>query len=211
MAFTVPITSVLSGATPRQLGYWRRPTARGAAPLLVPAAKREGRYLYSWADVVALRSIVYLRQEKSLHKIRKAVATLQDLESADWEHLAEYKLVRTAQTIIVLTPKGDMLDLERAPGTVFDEVLMEDVLDTFETRSGQLVPALRRPRPYLTVHPQILAGYPVIADSRVPFHLVATLADDGMDAAEIVEIYPSIDARGIPDAQYFARQVAAAA
>src|SRR3954452_4347312 len=59
------IDSTLSGATVDQLSYWRRRTVADA-PLLVPSGRRGGRYLYSWADVVALRSIVYLRQEKSV-------------------------------------------------------------------------------------------------------------------------------------------------
>ena len=106
MAFPVPITSALSGATPRQLAYWRRPT-RAARPLLVPGAKRSGRYLYSWADVVALRAIVYLRQEKSLPKIRGAVNTLRALEAEDWEHLSQYQLLSTGNSIIVKTPRGE--------------------------------------------------------------------------------------------------------
>jgi uncharacterized protein (DUF433 family) len=176
----------------------------------VPTAQRGGRYLYSWADIVALRSIVYLRQEKSLPKIRQAVRSLRALEADQWDHLARYVLVRTEETIVVQTPGGEILDLERAPGTVLDEVLMEDVLGPFQV-NGSNVPALGHPRPFLSVDPRVLDGYPVIAGSRVPFHLVAALADEGAKPAEIVEIYPSVDTRGVPDAQDFARDVARAA
>ncbi len=206
MAFTVPIASVLSGASTRQLGYWRRRTA-AAEPLLVPFAQRGGRYLYSWADVVALRSIVYLRQEKSLPRIRRAVRSLRQLEEADWAHLSQYRLVRTTETIVVVTPKGEILDLERAPGTVLEEILMADVLGPFEANGSQ-VPALPQPRPYLSVNPGVLGGYPVVAGSRVPFHVVAALADEGAHASEIVATYPSVDPRGVHDAQEFAHQVA---
>ncbi len=207
MAFPVPIASYLSGATPRQLGYWRRPTASAPA-LLEPAAYRSGRYLYSWADVVALRAIVYLRQEKSLPRIRRAVGTLRELEATEWEHLSKYRLARTAETIIVETPRGEILDLERAPGTVLERILMRDVLGVFESRDGREVPALERPRPFLTVDARVLGGYPVVAGSRVPFDSVASLADEGAAGAEIIELYPSVNPRGIPDAQDFARHVA---
>lgn len=205
MAFSAPLTSVLSGASPRQLDYWRRRTP-SAEPLLVPASKKSGRYLYSWADVVALRAIVFLRQEKSLHKIRRAVSTLRQLEADEWDHLAQYRLTWTAETIVVQTPKGELLDLERSPGNVLDSVLMSDVLGSFQA-NGRSVPALPKPEPMLTVDPHILNGYPVIAGSRVPFHLVASLADEGAQPGEIVELYPSVDPAGIPDAQRFARQV----
>jgi len=208
MAFPVPITSVLTGATVAQLAYWRKDT-RSSPALLVPENKRSGRYLYSWADVVALRSIVYLRSEKSLPKIRRAVATLRRLESDQWTHLAGYKLISTPRTILVRTPSGQLLDVEQHPGTVVTETLMRDVLAPFETRTGRTVPALRQPRPHITVDPQVLGGYPVLAGTRVPFDAVASLADDDLEPAEISAIYPSAVPEAIADALAFAQQVAA--
>lgn len=210
MAFPVPLTSTLSGASPRQLAYWRRPTASADA-LLVPKAQRSGRFLYSWADVVALRSIVYLRQEKSLPKIRKAVETLVRLEAEEWDHLSEYSFVRTPDTILVKTRMGRVMDLERSPGTMLEEVLMEDVLQPFETDEGRLVPALRQPRPRISIDPGVLGGYPVLVGTRVPYDIVASLAEDGYDEAEIIELYPSVAPGGIPDAREFAKDVASAA
>jgi uncharacterized protein (DUF433 family) len=174
----------------------------------VPAAKRAGRYLYSWSDVLALRSIVYLRQEKSLPKIRGAVDRLRALEADEWGHLATYQLVSTPKTIVVRTPSGQLLDLEQQPGTVLEEVLMADVLEPFETREGNVVPAMRAPRPHLVIDPHLLGGYPVIAGSRVPFDLVAGLAEEGAKPAEIVHMFPSVNRRAIRDAREFARQVA---
>lgn len=208
VAFPVPIASVLSGASVDQLAYWRKRT-RSNPPLLVPESKVSGRYIYSWADVVALRSIVYLRAEKSLPRIRKAVELLRRLEADQWEHLSRYTLISTKSSIFVQTPGGELVDLERRPGTVLDEVLMADVLEPFENRQGREVPALKRPRPSLQVDPGVLGGYPVVGGSRVPFDVVAELAEDGLGAAEIVEIYPSVDPRAIPDARDFAQQVAA--
>jgi uncharacterized protein (DUF433 family) len=208
MAFPVPITSVLTGATVAQLAYWRKDTG-SSPPLLVPEIKRSGRYLYSWADLVALRSIVYLRAEKSLPRIRRAVATLRRLEADEWTHLSRYTLIRTPRTILVRTPSGQVLDVEEQPGTVVNEVLMADVLEPFETRTGRAVPALRAPRPGITVDPRILGGYPVLAGTRVPFDAVAALADEDLEPREITAIYPSADPEAIRDAVEFAHQVAA--
>src|SRR3954463_4978428 len=109
MAYPVPLAVALSGANVDQLAYWRRATP-SHGPLLVPSAKRSGRYLYSWADVVALRSIVYLRHVKSLPRIRRAVQTLRALEPGEWGHLASYKLAATGTSIVVVTPNGEVLD-----------------------------------------------------------------------------------------------------
>jgi uncharacterized protein (DUF433 family) len=209
MAFPIPIASVLSGASIDQLAYWRRSTAK-AEPLLVPETKRSGRYLYSWGDIVALRSIVFLREEKSLPKIRGAVRRLRGFEVAERMHLSKYTLARTSESIYVRRPDGEILDLERSPGAILDETLMADVLEPFESK-GALVPSLEHPRDHLDVDPDILDGFPVVSGSRVPFHLVASLADEGVGAAEIIEIYPSVDPSGIQDAQEFARLVQLAA
>jgi uncharacterized protein (DUF433 family)/DNA-binding transcriptional MerR regulator len=208
MAFPIPIASVLTGATVPQLAYWRRRT-KSARPLLVPEGRRNGRHLYSWADVVALRSIVYLRQEKSLPRIRRAVGELRALEAEEWTHLSAYRLISTDSTIVVQTPTGQLLDLERQPGTVLAAVLMKDVLAPFETSSGRTVPGLKRPRPRIAVDPAVLGGYPVIAGTRVPFDVVAQLSDEDLDANEITAIYPSVDPEAIDDATRFAEQVAA--
>jgi uncharacterized protein (DUF433 family) len=111
----------------------------------------------------------------------------------------------------VRTQSGQLLDLERQPGTVLNEVLMRDVLASFVTRDGRDVPDLEKPRRLLTVNPRVLAGYPVIAGTRVPFDVVAGLADDGVPTAEIVEMYPSVDPESVADASDFAEQVAKAA
>lgn len=210
MAFPVPIASVLTGASVRQLAYWRKATT-SAGPLLVPEGKRSGRYLYSWADVVALRSIVYLRSEKSLPRIRHAVATLRQLEADEWTHLAQYRLISTATTILVRTPSGQLVDVEAHPGTHVDEILMQDVLAPFKTGTGRHVPALVRPRPHIAVDPAVLGGYPVLVGTRVPFDSVAALAADDLAPGEIQEIYPSVEREAISDAIAFAATVAAVA
>lgn len=210
MAYPVPLTSALTGASVGQLAYWRKATPK-APPLLVPAASKSGRFLYSWADVVALRTIVFLRQEKSLPRIRRAVQTLRSLEANQWEHLSEYKLISTRKTIVVQMPKGRLMDLEKEPGTMLEEILMRDVLGAFVTSAGRDVPPLENPRPNLSIDPEILGGYPVIAGTRVPFDLVAGLADEGYTGAEIIELYPSVKVAAVDDASIFAKDVADAA
>lgn len=210
MAFSVQLASALSGASVNQLAYWRKTTA-SSEPLLVPSAVKSRRFLYSWADVVALRTIVYLRQEKSLPRIRTAVGTLARLEDEEWNHLASYRLIGTAATIIVLTPEGRLMDLEKEPGTMLEDVLMRDVLKSFETVDGRAVPDLSRPKPNLSIDPGVLGGYPVIAGTRVPYDIVAGLADDGYSSADIVELYPSVAAVAVGDAAAFAGDVAAVA
>lgn len=84
MSYPAPIAAALSGTLVRQLAYWRS-SARGG-PLLRPEQASGNPVVYSFRDVVALRTVAYLREDVSLQRIRRAVETLRHLGSR--EHLS---------------------------------------------------------------------------------------------------------------------------
>ena len=195
--FPVPLTSVLSGASVRQLAYWRKQVP-AFEPLLIPEGKRGRAFLYSIADVVALRSIVYLREEKSLPKIRRAVGYLRAIEAEDWTHLADYTLQRTESTIYVLRRDGSIVDLEAHPGhkmidpgESIESVPMQKVLAPFKSQRGRDVPDFRHPRPHLTIQRDVLGGYPVLDGTRIPYDAVASLVADGVSNEAVLRLYPT--------------------
>lgn len=153
MVYTAQMAAALSGATRRQLSHWRRDTGSGA--LLVPEISAEPpRVLYSFRDLLALRSCVFLRQNVSLQKIRKAISNLRDL--GEREHLSQYTLVSDGDTI-VLVDGEDATDLVRKPGQRVLAVL-SDVFEPFAVREGVVVPGLFRPRQRLEVDPAMRGG-----------------------------------------------------
>src|SRR5260370_632972 len=83
------MAAALTGATVNQLRHWRSPRA---GPLLAPEIQSAPRALYSFLDVLALRTCVRLRRYASLQKIRSAVATLRDLgaEGVPPEEICQY-------------------------------------------------------------------------------------------------------------------------
>jgi DNA-binding transcriptional MerR regulator len=148
MAFPTLETAALSGATVRQLSYWRR--KRGSQPALLVPEYRDGRtYLYSYRDVVALRMFVYLRERISLQKIRRAVDQLDNL--SDPKHLSAYKLIAVGNSIVWIEPNSDpdepgrYIDLVRRPGQTVITAAMEAVLGSFKTESRKVLP-FPRPR-----------------------------------------------------------------
>jgi uncharacterized protein (DUF433 family) len=214
--FPVPLTSVLSGASIRQLAYWRKHVA-AFTPLLVPEGRRGRAFLYSIADVVALRSIVYLREEKSLPKIRRAVDALRALEADEWTHLADYTLRRTESTIYVVRRDGTAVDLEAHPGhelidtgAQFDAVPMRTVLASFVSHSGRDVPDFRNPRPHLSIEHDILGGYPVLDGTRIPYDAVASLVADGVSADAVLRLYPTAPRAALEPARELSELVLAA-
>jgi uncharacterized protein (DUF433 family) len=214
--FPVPLTSVLSGASIRQLAYWRKHVST-FGPLLTPEGRRGRAFLYSIADVVALRSIVYLREEKSLPKIRRAVDVLRAIEADDWTHLSDYTLRRSVSTIYVVRPDGSALDLEAHPGhemvrsnEQIDAVPMREVLAAFTSHSGRDVPDFRNPRPHLSIERDVLGGYPVLDGTRIPYDAVASLVADGVSAEAVLRLYPTAPLASLQPARELSELVLAA-
>jgi len=204
--FSTELTAALSGATMGQLQYWR--SDRGdRGPVLVPEYRDGRTWLYSFRDVVALRTVVYLREDKSLQKIRRALETLDDV--GEGAHLSEYVLVSTDDGSIVWADASSdsYVDLVNKPGQLREPVVMETVFGRFRDKDGGLVRPLCEPFPHIRISPEVRGGYPVIKDTRVPYVNVATLVRDGVAPRAIRGIYPAVSAAAARDAAAFAAYV----
>lgn len=202
MAYAPAVAAALSGGSLRQLSHWRR----GPLPLVRPAqAKARGRVFYSYQDVVALRTTVFLRGKRvSLQRDRKAVQALRHMGETD--HLSAYRLVAVGKDVVWRASEEDAVALTGRPGQyVIAE--MVDILGEFTDSGGNVVAPLRRPVPGVEVDHEVRAGYPVIAGTRVPYDLVASLLADGMAPERVAEVYPSVDADAARAALVFAGRV----
>ncbi|MGB3909115.1 MAG: DUF433 domain-containing protein [Pseudolysinimonas sp.] len=199
MAFPVPETSVLSGASVSQLHNWRR------TGLFIPEVESRAKpMLYSLRDIIALRSVVKLRSVKSLQKIRRAFSHMSALDLT--EHPSRYSLVDTGRSIVVVQNDGVGIDVLADPGQTTLAQLTE-ILGEFETPRGKVVD-LRRPRRHLEVREQRLGGWPTIEGTRVPFDVVADLIFDGrIGPDEVDAFYPGVSAAAATDALDFARSI----
>lgn len=207
VSYPSDLAAALSGATPGQLQYWRTASS-GRPALLVPEYRRGRRWLYSFRDVLALRTFAYLRESVSLQKVRRAVQTLEDL--GDEGHLSSYRLVATDDgSIVWITPGQNYVDLVSFPGQVREGVVMEEVFGPFVDKRGNDVLPLFRPVPNIVVNYSVLGGYPVVSGTRVPYDSVSTLVDDGVPFAEVCDFYPSVSPEGASDAVKFRRYVEA--
>lgn len=203
MAYDPRMASALSGATIRQLSYWRR----SVPPLLVPEVSARRPVLYSFRDLVALRTFVKLRGERSLQSIRKALNTLRT-SLRKTEHLSRYVLYAQGKRSIVLVEEDGSagVELVERPGQQVLLIKLKDVLESFSL-DGIEVPNLARPRKHVSVEPTVRGGYPVVAGTRVAYDLVAGLVRDGVPPREVKEYYPSVSADAARDAASFADYV----
>lgn len=202
MAYTPSMAAALSGATIDRLRHWRSPRT---GPLLPPEISASPRVLYSFRDLLALRTCVLLRRTASLQKVRRAIGNLRDLGEVD--HLASYRLVSDAAGNIQLVNEDEAIDLLSHPGQGQLLVVMGQVIEPFPIRPGVVIPHLLHPRALLSVDPEVQGGTPVIAGTRVPYDAVASLMRENVPAAEIAAYYPSVSAAAASDALDFALYV----
>jgi uncharacterized protein (DUF433 family)/DNA-binding transcriptional MerR regulator len=194
--FPVPLTATMTGVTKNQLARWRRDPV-----ILAPEHGTRPRALYSFRDLVALRTFARLRSEVSLQRVRKALATLDMLELT--EHPSKYQLVVHGESI-ALVEKDAAIDLVVAPTTTV-MVEMVDVFKEFMNRSDVTVVDFKHPKPRLEVNLSRLGGWPTIRGTRVPYDAVVNLVADGdVTPQEVAEYYPSVSPSDVADAVAFA-------
>ncbi|TWD80345.1 uncharacterized protein (DUF433 family) [Kribbella amoyensis] len=203
MAYRPQLAAALSGASVGQLAYWRR--ADGPAGALLVPETSSSPLLYSFRDVVALRTAVYLRERLSLQRIRRALGSLRDLGEVD--HLSSYQLLAQGHSVVLVPQDGPSVDLVERPGQQVTTVVLAEVLRPFTTSGDITVPDLLHPRRSLRVDPDVRGGHPTISGSRVPFDLVAALVRDGVPVDEVGEYYPGVTADAADDALDFANYV----
>jgi uncharacterized protein (DUF433 family)/DNA-binding transcriptional MerR regulator len=194
MAFPTELTAILSGASTGQLANWR------TTDLIRPEIQDRPKALYSFRDVLALRTFVHLRKDVSLQKIRVAMRNLRDYDLTD--HPSTYKLVSDQRSVILLQDDG-ATDLVLKKG---QRLLgsMDDVFAPFTNLQGQNVIDFRRPRPNLEVRERRLGGWPTISGTRVPYDTVALLLRDGtVGPEEASNYYPRVSPAAAMDATDF--------
>lgn len=207
VAYSAEVAAALSGATVGQLAYWR--SGRSGEPLLRPQSYIPGsRVAYSFQDVVALRTFVYLRARKvSLQRVRKAVASLRQL--GEVQHLSRYNLLAVGRDVVWRISDKEAVALTGSTPGQRVIAQMVDILAEFANMRGRRVVSLYRPAPGVAVDPEVRGGYPVVEGTRIPYDLVASLVEDGVPPEDVGRYYPSVGAGGARGAEEFARIVAA--
>lgn len=206
MAYNVDLTVALTGASKDQLYQFNR------SGLLKPelSQDRHEGFLWSFRDLVALRSFINLRRNHSLQAIRKAMSNLRGLNLTD--HPSTYQLVSDGTSVFLLEDEDDedqATDLLRRNGQLVISSL-EDIFKGFEHPGGKgMVVDFLAPRPNLEVNEGRLGGYPTIRGTRVAYDSVASLLADGSVSPEDVgDFYPGVSATAALDAANFDAQVA---
>lgn len=183
-------TAALSGV-PRSTVYdWAR---KG---VVVPSISPEREKLWSYADLMALRIVSWLRHPKRLdgdlrpasamRHVRDALVQLdeQGLDLWDGRAGASPLYVDPTGKIVIVSPEATQ---DLSGQGVLAEWL--DLLGPFSGTDGA-GPDLRRPREHLRIVPGKCAGEPHLEGSRLTTVTVAALTGRGYTLDDVARLYP---------------------
>lgn len=201
--------SALSGVPQSTVYLWAR------NGLVTPSVSPTRVKLWSYADLMALRIVYWLRHPKSesgtvpaspMPRVRQALAELNERGLDIWDdndgNLSSPLRVDVSGKIW-LDVEGVAIHEGQAalPGSL-------DLLGPFDLadRNG---PDLIRPRPNLRIVPGRVSGEPHLARSRITTLSAAALYQNLGDLAAVAELYPGFSVEAFRDAVDFERSLAA--
>ena len=206
-AYTAERAAALSGVPKSTIHWWAR------HDVLVPSVSAKRVMLWSYADLMGLRVIYWLRQRKvtklgvevprtSMPAVRRALKDLRALDLSIWDRGRPALLVDANGQVHVKAEAG-VHNLDRQ--VVSDDLL--DLIAPFTTAEGTHGPDLATPRTELRIIPGKLSGSPHVAHTRLETRALAALARDGFDVARIQQLYPYVSTGQIDQALDLERQL----
>ena len=200
--YTADRAAALSGVPRTTVHYWAR------KEYLVPSVSAERVKLWSYADLMGLRTIYWLRQPKrasdgrdvprtTMPSVLKALTALRKLDLSLWTEEGAPR---------VAVDRGGRVFLRSLDGVETPEGLRPleedwlDLIEPFTTREGTRGPNLQAPKPHLRIVPGKLSGSPHIVSTRIETIAIAALRERGLDHEMIHGLYPVVAPIAIAEA-----------
>ena len=205
-----PRAAALSGVPVSTVYLWAR------SGIVEPSVSPTRIKLWSYADLMALRIVYWLRHPKKRHdlevpaspmtRVREALAELERLGLDIWDDSGEQpdsplRVDLSAKIWVVADGVAHTGGQGAMPGTL-------DLLGPFEC-GEQRGPDLLRPRPNLRIIPGKMSGEPHLSGSRITTRVAAALHRNIPDVEQIAELYPGVAASSFVEAIEFERSLAA--
>ena len=199
-AYTADRAAALAGVPRSTLYYWAR------TGFVVPSVARTKVKRWSYADLLMLRLVDWLRQTKpndvevarvSVQRIRQWLERIEDLGEQLLDRGLEVWVDHKGQLVY-----EDAGGLHVPLGEGFAQELVDtkvNLVRPFEVE-GRRGPDLVRPRPTLRIVPGKLSGEPHVESTRIPTRMLATLARRGFREDQIVGMYPALDMTNVAEA-----------
>jgi len=183
--------AALSGVPKSTVYDWAR---KG---VVVPSVSPTQEKLWSFADLMTLRAVAWLRHPKNLdddrispspmNQVRTALDALFRHGSAAWDLSGGPLMVERSGRVLVRFEDG-----VHDPST--GATVLPDPLDSFGltgpfTLEGADGPNLLWPRPHLRIEPGKVSGEPHVAGTRITSTALASLCAEGYGPESVADMY----------------------
>jgi uncharacterized protein (DUF433 family) len=209
LAFTADHVARLTGLSARQLRYWDD-TAFFSPTLLDDHSGRAFGRIYSFRDVVGLRTIAILRRHHSipLQELRRVGEWLLREHETPWSSL---RLALMGRTVIFFDP-GSGAAIEPGPqGQTILAIALEPIANEMRDAAAKLQERGSDQIGQLSRNRYVVHNAWVIAGTRIPTEAIWNFHAGGFDVDAIIREYPRLtseDVRVAIDFESRRRQVA---
>ncbi len=208
-AFTTETVARLTGLSRRQLAYWDK--TGFFSPTHLDRDRPGGPHsrIYSFRDLVGLRTIALLRSHGvTLQELRKVGAWLHQYESEPWSRL---RFATSGGKVYVREPQtGAMVRASKPAGQAVIswelETIANDTARALSERTDDQIGEIEHRR-------SVLNNAAVIAGTRIPTSMIFDFHAAGYSTAQILDEYPQLrpaDIRAAVEFEERARTVKAA-
>jgi uncharacterized protein (DUF433 family) len=193
-AYTANRAAALSGVPWSTIHYWAR------HDILVPSVSPTRVKLWSYTDLMGLRTIHGLRQRNTTSEgwdvpastmpaIRRALGLLCDLDLHLWTEEGGPSVTVDPSGQIFLIREKDEVENLYGQRPLHRDLL--NLIDPFSTRTMR-GPDLQKPREHLRIVPGKLSGSPHVAHTRLETVTIASLRKRGFDPEGVERLYPDV-------------------
>lgn len=210
-SYTAERAAALAGVPISTVYYWAR------TELVVPSVSQRKVKKWSYADLLVLRLVDWLRKDKprgdedqdfprsSMARIRKELAVAESLGE---RLMADGYTVEVDPSGRLHFGQGRDKWIELGGGHRQYEAGALDLVRPFEFHLGVVGPDLARPGKTLRIIPGKLSGEPHVAETRIQTQAIGALDARGLDPATILELYPDLELANVTDAIGLEKQLA---
>lgn len=199
VAFTTEHVCRLTGLSTRQVRYWD--DTEFFSPTLVDGyRKRAFGRLYSFRDVVGLRTIAILRKKVPLQELRRVGEWLRQHHQTPWSSL---RLALAGRKVVFFDPLTGAPIEARGKGQIVFNVGLEPIANEMR----QAAERLREREPgeigQIVRNRYVVHNAWTVAGTRIPAQAIWNFHKAGYDTAAILKEYPRLTAEDVKAAIEF--------
>ena len=197
-AFSLEQVSRLTGLSESQLASWDRDEFFSPALAYVNRRSPYSR-IYSFEDVVGLRTLSILRGRVSMQHLKRAAIRLKEHSGRPWSELTLYTLNRE-----VHFKRPDNGKIEAAVSGQYGATIpLESVADEMREKANKLRDRDASKIGTVERHKFVMGNAPVFGGTRISVQAVKSLLASGFSAEQILSEYPDLEMADVKAAESY--------